>query len=118
MRELSRGVPVAAHVAEWIAQLVVATHPESPAAPPLVKKYVRYGASPRGAQALMLGAKVVALLAGRYNVAFDDVKGILAPALRHRLLLNFEALAENVRPDDILEQLAGQVEPVAIARVG
>ncbi len=118
MRELSRGVPVAAHVAEWIAQLVVATHPENPAAPSLVKKYVRYGASPRGAQALMLGAKVVALLAGRYNVAFDDVKEILAPALRHRLLLNFEGLAENVRTDDILAELAGQVEPVTGARVG
>ena len=73
MRTLARAVPLASHVKEYIAKLVLATHPEHPTATPLVKKYVRYGSSPRGGQALVLGSKVTALLAGRYNVAFEDI---------------------------------------------
>lgn len=105
MRELARAVPVASHVREYIAKLVLATHPDDALAPPLVKKYVRYGVSPRGGQALMLGAKVTALLAGRYNVAFEDVHAVALPALRHRLLLNFDGLAEGIRPDEIIAEV-------------
>lgn len=105
MRALARTVPVASHVKEYIARLMLATHPGDVNASPLVKKYVRYGASPRGGQALMLGAKVTALLAGRYNAAFEDVHAVAPAALRHRLLLNFDGLAEGIRPDDVLGEL-------------
>jgi MoxR-like ATPase len=118
MRALVRQVPVASHVAEWVARLVVATHPESPDAPPLVRRFVRYGASPRGGQALMLGARVTALLAGRYNAAFEDVRAILPAALRHRLLLNFEGMAEGVSTDQILAELLDQVQPAQSRAVG
>lgn len=104
MCELARAVPVASHVKEYIAALMLATHPENVNASPLVKKYVRYGASPRGGQALMLGAKVTALLAGRYNVAFEDVHAVAPAALRHRLLLNFDGLAEGINPDNVVEE--------------
>ncbi len=107
MRALARTVPVASHVKEYIARLMLATHPEDANASPLVKKYVRYGVSPRGGQALMLGAKVTALLAGRYNAAFEDVHAIAPAALRHRLLLNFDGLAEGVKPDDVIGELLG-----------
>jgi MoxR-like ATPase len=102
---LAREVPVASHVSDYIARLVVATHPDHPAAPETVRRCVRYGASPRGGQALMLGAKVLALMAGRYNVAFEDVQAIAPAALRHRLLLNFEAQAEGIAADEIIRQV-------------
>ncbi len=105
MRSLARQVPIASHVSQWVARLVVATHPESPEAPPLVRQYVRYGASPRGGQALILGAKVTALLDGRYNVSFEDVQAVAPAALRHRLLLNFEGLAEGIRTDDVIQEV-------------
>ncbi len=105
MRDLARAVPVASHVREYIAALVLATHPDQPQASPMVRKYVRYGVSPRGGQALMLGAKVTALLAGRYNVAFEDIHAIAPAALRHRLILNFDGLAEEIRPDDVIAEL-------------
>ena len=109
MRELARQVPIASHVQQYVARLNLATHPDTSAAPRLVKQYVRYGASPRGGQALILGAKVAALIAGRFNVAFEDVQAILPAALRHRILLNFEGLAEGIRPDDILAELLGSI---------
>lgn len=110
MGELARQVPVASHVSQYIARLITATHPLYADAPDsLVRRYVRYGASPRGAQALVLGAKVHALLAGRYNVAFDDVQAVAHAALRHRLLLNFEGLAEGVRTDDVIDDLLERV---------
>ena len=105
MRALARQVPIASHVSEYVARLVVATHPENESAPPRVRQYVRYGASPRGGQALILGAKVTALLEGRYNVSFEDVQSVAPAALRHRLLLNFEGLAEGIRPDLIIQEL-------------
>lgn len=105
MRALARTVPIASHVKEYIAKLMLATHPEDSNASPLVKKYVRYGVSPRGGQALVLGSKVTALMAGRYNVAFEDVHAVAKAALRHRLLLNFDGLAEGVRADDVVEEL-------------
>jgi MoxR-like ATPase len=109
MGEVARQVPVASHLSDYVARLVVATHPESETAPPLVKQYVRYGSSPRGAQALILGGKISALLAGRYNVAYDDVRAIAPAALRHRLLLNFEGQAEGITPDKVLRELLARV---------
>jgi MoxR-like ATPase len=105
MRNLARGIPIASHVSEFVARIIVSTHPDSAQATSLVKKFVRYGSSPRGGQALILGAKVTALLANRYNVAFDDVYNVAPAALRHRLLLNFEGLAEGVSPDAIIQEL-------------
>ena len=105
MSALARAVPAPTHVSDYVARLVVATHPENSAAPETVKRFVRYGSSPRGAQALMLGAKVTALLVGRYNVAFEDIRAVAFAALRHRLLLNFEAQAEGMAADSIIEEL-------------
>jgi MoxR-like ATPase len=105
MRDLARQTPIASHVSEYVARLIVATHPDCPEAPPLVKQYVRYGSSPRGGQAIMLGAKIIALLAGRYNVAFEDIAVVAPWALRHRLILNFEGLAEGVSADRIVVEL-------------
>jgi MoxR-like ATPase len=110
MGDLVRQVPIASHVTEYIAALVIATHPESGAAPDsLVAQFVRYGASPRAAQAMVLGAKVNALLEGRYNVAFEDVQVVAHAALRHRLLLNFEGQAEGIAPDDVITDLLDRV---------
>jgi MoxR-like ATPase len=109
MSELARQVPIASHLSDYVARLVIATHPESEGAPPMVGRYVRYGSSPRGGQAMVLGAKIRALVAGRYNVSFEDVRAIAPAALRHRLLLNFEGLAEGVRPDAVIAELLAAV---------
>ncbi len=105
MGRLARQVPVPSHVSDYVARLTVATHPEHESAPPIVKQFVRYGSSPRGAQALILGAKITALFAGRVNVAFDDVAAVAPAALRHRLLLNFEGQAEGVTTDQVVAEL-------------
>jgi MoxR-like ATPase len=105
MRDLALTTPVASHVQQSIAEMVMATHPQHANATPLVKQYVSVGASPRGAQALMLGAKVQALLEGRFNVAFDDVISVAKPALRHRILLNFNGQADQVNADDIVDEV-------------
>jgi MoxR-like ATPase len=110
MRTLARTVPIASHVKEYIARLMLATHPEDPNASPMVKKYVRYGVSPRGGQALVLGAKVTAILAGRYNVSFEDVHAVAKAALRHRLLLNFDGMAEGIKADDVIAELVGMLK--------
>ncbi|MCC7119808.1 MAG: MoxR family ATPase [Anaerolineales bacterium] len=117
MRALARTVPIASHVKEYIAALVLASHPENPNASPLVKKYVRYGVSPRGGQALVLGAKVTALLSGRYNVAFEDVQAVAKAALRHRLLLNFDGLAEGIQADDVIQELVGALQREGMSKV-
>jgi MoxR-like ATPase len=109
MGAVARAIPVASHVAEYVARLVVASHPDHPQAPPLVQRFIRYGASPRGAQALVLGAKITALFAGRLNVAFEDVASVAPAALRHRLLLNFEGQAEGVTTDAVIAELLEQV---------
>lgn len=109
MRKLVQDVPIARHVSEYAARLVVASHPSDPGATPLVSQYVRYGASPRGAQALILGGKATALLAGRYNVAFEDIQAVASAALRHRLLLNFEGLAEGITTDTVIKELISTV---------
>ncbi|MCA9986936.1 MAG: MoxR family ATPase, partial [Anaerolineales bacterium] len=112
MQALIRQVPIPTHVSEYISRLIVATHPgSSPAS--MVNQYVRYGSSPRGAQGLVLGAKASALLAGRYNVAFDDVAAVAAATLRHRLLLNFEAQAEGVTSERIIADLLEHVSQEA-----
>ncbi|MBI5928261.1 MAG: MoxR family ATPase [Chloroflexi bacterium] len=109
MGNLALQVPIASHVNEYVARLIVATHPEGPSAPDKVRRYVRYGSSPRGGQAIILGAKTNALLEGRYNVSFDDIRMIATSALRHRLLLNFEGQAEGVTTDQVIEELLDQV---------
>ena len=109
MRELARKVPIASHVSDYVARLVVATHPDSETAPDMVRRYVRYGASPRAGQALILGGKVLALMDARHNVAFGDVQAITPAALRHRLVLNLEGQAEGIHPDDIIAQLLDAV---------
>lgn len=110
MRDLARAVPIASHVKEYVANLVLATHPSDPNASALVKKYVRYGVSPRGGQALVLGAKVTALMSGRYNVAFEDIHAVAPAALRHRLLLNFDGLAEGIKADDVIHDLVSALK--------
>jgi MoxR-like ATPase len=109
MGALARQVPVASNVADYAARLTIATHPESDAAPDVVRRYVRYGSSPRGAQALILGGKVTALLAGRYNVAYEDLQAVAPAALRHRVLLNFEGQAEGMSTDDVVQEVVGSV---------
>jgi MoxR-like ATPase len=110
LRSLARQIPVPSHVTDFVARLVVASHPDQESASPLVKKFVRYGSSPRGAQALILGAKITALFAGRLNVAFDDVAAVAPAALRHRLLLNFEGQAEGITTDEIVKELLKEVD--------
>jgi MoxR-like ATPase len=105
MQSLARAVPIAKHVTEAAARLTRASHPDDPNAPDEVRRYVRYGASPRGMQALILAGKITALLNGRYNVAIDDLHAIAYPVLRHRLILGFEAQAEGIRADDIISSL-------------
>ncbi|MDD2922739.1 MAG: MoxR family ATPase [Anaerolineales bacterium] len=116
MRALARTVPIASHVKEYIAKLMLATHPQDANASPLVKKYVRYGVSPRGGQALTLGAKVTALMAGRYNVAFEDVYAVAKAALRHRLLLNFDGLAEGIKADSVIEELVNAMPALSTSK--
>jgi len=105
MGEAARMIPVSQPVADYAMSLILKTHPESPQAAEDAKRYIRYGASPRGAQALVTIARIYALLAGRFNVAFDDIRAAAYPVLRHRLFLNFEAVAEGVTPDDIIARL-------------
>ncbi|MDQ7780375.1 MAG: AAA family ATPase [Planctomycetota bacterium] len=101
-KALVRETVVAPHLKDYAARLVLATHAKSEYGTELAKKYVRFGSSPRGAQAVMLGAKVRALVHGRYNIAFEDIMAIALPALRHRVLLNFEGEAEGVTTDRIV----------------
>lgn len=108
-----RDVPIAAHVERYAANLLMATHPQAAGSPDSVKKYVKYGASPRGLQAMILGAKVRALLDGRYNVADDDIGEVALPSLRHRVLLNFEGEAEEIKTDDIILDIVDSVSAAA-----
>ncbi|MCP4536207.1 MAG: MoxR family ATPase [Chloroflexi bacterium] len=117
MQQLARGVPIATHVTEAAARLVRATLPSDPNAPDAVRAYVSYGASPRGMQALILAGKIMALLDERYNVAVDDLRAAALPALRHRLILNFEAQAEGVVADTIIQEISEGVLSRAGGRV-
>jgi MoxR-like ATPase len=113
-RELIREVPIASHIRDFASAIVMATHPQWEGAPDTTRRFVRYGASPRGAQALVLGAKVRALAEGRYNVSMEDIKALAAPALRHRIILNFEGEAEGVDTDNLVEQLVAAAEAESI----
>jgi MoxR-like ATPase len=105
MRELVRRVPLARQIQDYAVRVVLATHPENPEATPMSKQFMRYGASPRGLQAIILAAKIRALLEGRYAVAIDDIRHVAAPAMRHRMILNFEGEAEGVDPDSIVQEI-------------
>lgn len=111
MQALARGVPIAEHVTAYAAQLLKATHPQEASAPQEVRRYVRYGASPRGMQAMILAGKIIALLDGRYNVAYDDIRTAATPALRHRLILNFDAQAEGITSDSVIQSLLANLLP-------
>jgi MoxR-like ATPase len=102
MGMLAREVPISTAVTDYVVRLTLATHPDREDAPELVRRYVRYGVSPRGAQAIVLGSKILALMQGRLNVAYDDVREVAAPALRHRLILNFDAESNDITADDVL----------------
>lgn len=108
-QHLIREVILASHVQDYIVRLVMATHPDGPLSVPITNQYVRWGSSPRGAQTLALAAKVRALLEGRFNVSFEDVRRVYLPAMRHRVLLNFEAQAEGVEPDRVLLEILEKV---------
>ncbi len=109
MRETVLSVPIARPVQDYAIRLTLATHPNSPHAHPLTDKYARFGASPRGTQALVLGGKMQALLHDRVHVACEDIRSVVMPALRHRILLNFEGEAEHVDTDDILKEIIKDV---------
>src|SRR6266545_2350725 len=109
-RELIREVPIADHVRALASAIVMATHPQWEQAPEVARRFVRYGASPRAAQALVLGAKVRALAEGRYNVSIEDIKALAAPALRHRVILNFEGEAEGVDTDTLVARVLDNTE--------
>ena len=105
MRAIAREVAVAPHVLDYCVRLLQATHPARTEASPLCKRYVRFGGSPRGAQACLSAAKALALLDGRYHVGIADIRRMAKPALRHRIILSFEGEAEGVAPDRILDEL-------------
>jgi len=109
LRSLVRHVPVASVVKDYIGRLVLATHPAREYAPEVTRKYIRYGASPRAAQALILASKVYALTAGRYNISFADARRAMLPAMRHRIILNFEGEAEGISQDEILKEIMEKV---------
>lgn len=113
MRELIRRVPLARNVQDYAIRVLQSTHPESDVATEMSRKFVRYGGSPRGVQAIILAAKTRALLEGRYAVAIDDVRHVATPALRHRMILNFEGEAEGVDPDDIIADIL-KITPDAV----
>jgi MoxR-like ATPase len=110
MRQLGRKVFIAPHVTDYAVRLIMATYPAGDGdGPGIVRQYVRYGASPRAAQALVIAAKITAFLSGRFNVSFQDIRDVAQPALRHRLILNIEADVAGVNPDDIVESVIRHV---------
>jgi MoxR-like ATPase len=104
-QRLVRSVQIAPNVQDYAVRMVLATHPGGQFATPMTNQFLRFGASPRAAQTLVLGAKVKALLAGRSAVSFDDIKSVALPALRHRVLLNFEAEAEGRTADEVVQNV-------------
>jgi MoxR-like ATPase len=109
LQEIAREIPVASHVSDYAVRLVLASHPDLPEAAETAKRHVRFGASPRAAQALIVGGKIHAVLAGRVNVAFDDIRRVALPALRHRLILNYEAEARGVTTERVIAELLAAV---------
>jgi MoxR-like ATPase len=109
MQRLARSVPIAPHVTAYAVSVLAATHPDAPRAPQLVRDYVRYGGSPRGAQALVVAGKIQALLDGRFNVSVEDIRAVALPSLRHRVIRNFEGEAEGITSDAIVRAVLDQV---------
>lgn len=109
MRTLVRNVPIAAHVKDYAIRLVLSTHPDDSLAIERIKKYVTYGASPRGVQSLVLAGKVSALIDGRYNVSIEDIKSVAKASLRHRIVLNIKGEAEGIDEDDIIEEMLDKI---------
>ena len=116
LQALVRDVIIAPHVQDYAIRLALATHPQGPFAAGVTNQYVRWGSSPRGAQTLVLAAKVRSLLDGRFNVSFEDLRRVYLPSLRHRVLLNFEAQAEGIDPDEVLLKVLDAVPEKAEAR--
>ena len=108
--ETARAVPVATHIKEYAVHLLLATHPDQEDAPEKVRNFVRYGASPRGLQAIIMTAKVRALLEGRYNVSQEDLREVAFPALRHRIIPNFDGLTEGITPEEVIEEIIKETE--------
>jgi MoxR-like ATPase len=104
-QQLVREVILAPHVQDYVVRLALSTHPNGPYSLPITNQYIRWGSSPRGAQTVALASKVRALLEGRYNVSFEDVRRVFLPAMRHRVLMNFEAQAEGIESDQVLLDL-------------
>jgi MoxR-like ATPase len=117
LMKLVREVPVASHVKDYAVRLVLGTHPKTETAVAIANQYLRFGCSPRGGQTLLLAGKVRALTQGRFNVSFDDLQAVAPAALRHRLILNFEAEAEGITTDHIITQLLRDVPRDAAASV-
>jgi MoxR-like ATPase len=115
LQTLVKQVPVASHVKDYAVRLVLATHSKTATASAVANRYLRFGSSPRGAQALVLAAKVRALTQGRFNASFEDIQTAVHPALRHRLILNFEGEAEGITTDSILDQIIKDVPKDALA---
>jgi MoxR-like ATPase len=115
MGQLARKIPISDELRRYGIALVLATHPENEQATMMAKQYVRYGSSPRGAQAIILAAKIRAILDHRFHVSRDDIQTVAPMALRHRLILNFEGQAENIAPDDIIANALEAVEATALA---
>ncbi|HEY3914117.1 MAG TPA: MoxR family ATPase [Verrucomicrobiae bacterium] len=109
LQKLVRQAPVASHVKDYAVRLILATHPKTETAAPIVNQYLRFGSSPRGGQTLLLAAKVRALAKGRFNVSFEDIQSVAPAALRHRLILNFEAEAEGITTDQVISQILKDV---------
>jgi len=118
-QKLVREVMIAPHVQDYLVRLTLATHPEGPFAAEVTNQYLRWGSSPRGAQTLALASKVRALLDGRFNVSFEDLRRVYLPTMRHRVILNFEAQAEGMTTDDVLlellEKVPEQVDDIPVA---
>ncbi len=118
MRQFARGVTIASHVREFAIKVVLGTHSDSEHAPAQIKQFVRYGSSPRGAQAVVVTAKIKALLDGRYDVSYQDIAEVALPALRHRLILNFEGQAEGIAPDMLIQAILDKARQEAQVKVG
>lgn len=117
MSRLAREIPIAPEIRRYGIGLVLGTHPDNPLATPMVTRFVRYGSSPRGAQSLILAAKIKAILDQRFHVAREDLKCVAAQVLRHRLILNFEGQAEGIPPDAIVEDLVKHLREGALVGV-
>jgi len=114
MQQLARAVPIAPHVTAYAVSLLAATHPDNSRAPSVVREYVRYGGSPRGAQALVTAGKILALLDGRFNVSIDDIRSVALPALRHRIILNFEGEAEGISTEAVVRAILDEIERAVV----